>query len=150
MTISVNELSDGSADQVVADISKEFATLRNIAHALNLPNADRINWTMITSSTSDSASTQKRLNTLIHKCRESDEKEFGKATIDTIDLIESFCSMHLGVNLRNAFLSGIAQSSVTGASCDRERHPVDVFVYEFCKQLGVLSTDAAQLSSRIF
>jgi len=63
MTISVNELSDGSADQVIADISKEFATLRNIAHVLNLPKADTINWTMITSSTSDSASTQKRLNT---------------------------------------------------------------------------------------
>ena len=136
MTISVNELSDGSADQVIADISKEFATLRNIAHALNLPNADTINWTMITSSTSDSASTQKRLNMLIHKCKESDEKEFGKATIQTVELIESFCSMHLGVNLRKAFLSGVAQTSATSASCDRERHPVDVFVHEFCKLFG--------------
>lgn len=136
MAISVNELSDGSADQAIADISKELATLRNVAHVLNLPNADTINWTMIASSTSDSASTQKRLNTLIHKCKEADEKKYGKATTQTVDLIESFCSMHLGINLRKAFLNGIAQDSLPGTSYDRERHPVDVFVHEFCKLFG--------------
>ena len=136
MTISVNELSNGSADQVITDISKELATLRNVAHVLNLPNADTINWTMIASSTSDSASTQKRINTLIHECKEADEKKFGKATTQTVDLIESFCSMHLGVNLRKAFLNGVAQDSAPGASCDRERHPVDVLVHEFCKLFG--------------
>jgi len=103
MTISVNELSCGSADQVIADISKEFTTLRNVGHALNLSNADTINWTMIASSISDSTSTQKRLNRLIHKCKEADEKKFGKATIQTVNFIES--SMHLGINLRKAFLN---------------------------------------------
>ena len=134
-TISINELSDGSADRAIADISKELENLRNIAHVLKLPNADRINWTMIVSSTSDSASSQKRLNKLINKCKEEDEKKFGKATIQTVGLIESFCSMHLGVNLRKAFLSGIVDLS-TDASNDREYHPVDTLVHEFCKVFG--------------
>ena len=55
-TISVNELSDGSADKVVVDISYKLETLCNTAHELKLSNADSINWTMIVSSTSDSAS----------------------------------------------------------------------------------------------
>ena len=135
-TIGVNELSDGSADKVVADISYELETLRNTARALKLPNADSINWTMIVSSTSDSASSQKRLNKLIKQCKEADEKKFGKATTQTVSLIESFCSMHLGVNLRKAFLSGTASDVATNVHNDRERHPVDTLVHEFCKLFG--------------
>ena len=135
-TISVNELSDGSADKVVADKSYELETLRNTAHVLKLPNADSINWTMIVSSTSDSASSQKRLNKLIKQCKKDDEKKFEKATIQTVSLIESFCSMHLGVNLRKAFLSGIVSDLSTNLPNDRERHPVDTLVHEFCKLFG--------------
>lgn len=61
-TISLNELSDGSAYKMVTDITNELENLRKIANVLKLPNADTINWTMIVSSTSDSASTQKRLD----------------------------------------------------------------------------------------
>ena len=62
MVLSVNEIPDGSADSMIADISHELQKLRDIPHALNLPNADKINWTLIMSSSSDSASTQKRFN----------------------------------------------------------------------------------------
>ena len=43
---------------------------------LGLPNANSINWTLVKSWTSDSASTQKCLNKLIHVKRHSDEERF--------------------------------------------------------------------------
>ena len=104
MVLSVHELSNGTADSAIADISRELEKLRRTAHALRMPNANSINWTLLVSSTSDSAATQKKLNKLIDKCREDDEKTFGPATVKTIDLIETFCSMHLAVNLHKAFL----------------------------------------------
>ena len=58
--LSVDEIPDESADSMIADISHELQKLRDIAHALNLPNADEVNWTLIVSSSSDSASTQKK------------------------------------------------------------------------------------------
>ena len=62
MTVSVNELPDSSATSIVSDISREFEQLRYTAKALKLPNADSINWTIVVSPTSDSASTQKKFN----------------------------------------------------------------------------------------
>ena len=75
---------------------------------------------------SDSASTRKLLSKLIEERRLADEEQFGLAvcTTKTPYLIETFCSMYLGVNLRKAFLSG------TGI--DERHHGVDVFVHEFC------------------
>ena len=106
VVLGVNELPDGKAISAIEDISREFEKLRKTAQMLDLPNPNSINWTLVVSSTSDSASTQKRVNKLIEEQRESDEEKFGPATIKTIDLIETFCSMHLGVNLRKAFLNG--------------------------------------------
>ena len=47
MILSINEIPDGSADSMLADISQELKKLREIAHTLQLPNADKINWTLI-------------------------------------------------------------------------------------------------------
>lgn len=134
MVVSVNELPDGSAQSVIADISRELEKLRKTAHALHLPNANSINWTLLVSSSSDSASTQKRLNKLIVERREADEKTFGPASFETIDLVENFCSMHLGVNIRKAFLCGIGSRNRT--TTDRQYFPVDTLVHEFCKLFG--------------
>ena len=120
----------------VTDISKEFDKLRKAAHLLGLPNPDSINWTLVVSSTSDSASTQKRVNKLIEECRQGDEEKFGCATVETIDIIETFCSMHLGVNLRKAFLSGMVPDNEDEGTCDRKYHRVDTLVHEVCKLLG--------------
>ena len=128
MVVSVNELPDGSAESIIEDVSKELEKLRKTAHALNLPGADRINWTLFTSSTSDSAATQKRFNKLIESCRDDDAR-FGTAIPETLEIVESFCSMHLGVNLRQAFLSGMLSSA-------ERHHPVEKFIYEVCKLLG--------------
>ena len=100
MVISVNELPDGTASSAIDDVSRELQKLRRTAHALGIPNADSINWTLVAVSSSDSAASQKQFNRLIEDYRERDEENFGPATVETIDLIESFCSMHLGINLR--------------------------------------------------
>ena len=47
MVLSVNEVPDGSGVSMIKDISQELQKLRETAHALKLPNADRINWTLI-------------------------------------------------------------------------------------------------------
>ena len=136
MVLSVNELSDGTAASSVTDISTEFEKLRKAAHALGLPNPNSINWTLVVSSTSDSASTQKRVNQLIEECRQVDEEKFGCATIETLDVIETFCSMHLGVNLRKAFVSGMASDNETEGTGDRKYYKVDKLIHEFCKLFG--------------
>ena len=134
MVVAVNHLPDGTATSAISDISKELAKLRKTANALGLPNPNSINWTLLVSSTSDSASTQKRANKLIEECRKADEERFGPATRETLDLVENFCAMHLGVNLRKAFQSGIDEDD-DGPS-KRKYHRVDVMVHEFCKLLG--------------
>ena len=135
--LAVNEIPDGTAESIIGDISKELQKLRETAQALNLPHANQINWTLLASSTSDSASAQKKLNKLIEQQKEADHKEFGSATHEAISIVENFCAMHLGTNLRKAFLDGIRgahnQPSENG---QRDYHTVDVLVHEFCKLFG--------------
>lgn len=140
MVISVNEVPDGSADSMIDDLSQELQRLRETAHALKMPNADKINWTLIVSSSSDSASTQKRFNKLVQEQRDNDERRFGAVCPEAIELVENFCCMHLGVNLRKAFLEGVKSVTSTMNSSDssqqREYHSTDVLVHEYCKLLG--------------
>ena len=128
--LSVNEVADGSSDSMIADVSRELQKLRDVAHALRLPNADKINWTLIRSSSSDSASTQKRFNKLVEERIEEDFARFGPAgdCPDPKKLVENFCCMHLAVNLRKAFFDS-EESSCDNASSD-------VLVHEFCKLLS--------------
>ena len=100
---------------------------------LGLPNPNSINWTLVVSSSSDSASTQKCVNKLIEECRQNDEEKFGPANVETIGLIETFCSVHLGVNLRKAFLSGTMESDDEAG--ERKYHRVDTLVHEFLGEL---------------
>ena len=58
MVLGVNELPDGTAASIIEDISKEFEKLRKVARVIGLENADSINWTLVKSSSSDSAATQ--------------------------------------------------------------------------------------------
>ena len=135
--LAVNEIPDGTAESIIRDISKELQKLRETAEALNLPHARQINWTLLTSSTSDSASAQKKLNKLIEQKKEADYKAFGSATYEAIGIVENFCAMHLGTNLRKAFLDGIR--ALHNQPCEngqRDYHTVDVFVHEFCKLFG--------------
>ena len=136
IVLGVDELPDGKAISAIEDISREFEKLRKTAQLLDLPNPNSINWTLVVSSTSDSASAQKRVNKLIEKQRQIDEEKFGPATIETIDLIETFCSMHLGVNLRKAFLNGTVESDEEVEEPNEQKYRVDILVHEFCKLFG--------------
>ena len=114
---------------MIADISHELHKLRDIGHALKLPNADKINWTLIKSSSLDSASTQKRFNKLVEEKRGEDNEHFGPEgeCPDVTKLVENFCYMHLGINLQKAFFES-EKSRTDDASSD-------VFAHEFCKLL---------------
>ena len=117
IVLSVNEVMDGSADSMIADTSHELQKLRDIANKLELPNASKINWTLVVSSSSDSASTQKRFNKLVEEKRE-DRKRFGPSgeSPDFAALVEKFCCMHLGLNLRKAFYSTAESGTTDSAS----------------------------------
>lgn len=94
LVLGVNELQVGCAISVVDDISRELEKLLETAKLLGFPNAY---WTLIISSTSDSATTQKCGTNLIEDRREADEERFGPATIET------FSAMPFVTNLRKAF-----------------------------------------------
>ena len=135
MVICLNEVPDGSADSIVEDISRELEKLREIASALNLPNPEKLNWTLISSSTSDSAASQKRFNRLLKQCQEDDENKFGPTNSDAVELVENLCAMHLGSNLRKAFLDGTrtalskASVSVESAAQQREHDRTDTLIH---------------------
>ena len=78
-------------------MSTVLQKLRDVAHALKMPNADKINWTLMVSSSSDSASTQKRFN-LLEEQKRKDEEKFGALFPHAVDLVENFCCMHLDVS----------------------------------------------------
>jgi len=78
MVLPVNELSDGTAETAVEDISKELERLRETANALKLPHANSINWTIFSSVSSDSASSQKRCVKLIQNNKDKDRENMAK------------------------------------------------------------------------
>ena len=139
LVLSVNEVPDGTAMTVIQDIEKELTKLRQAAHQLNVPNADAINWTLFASSTSDSAASQKKLNQLLQE-RMEDELKYGPFKENGMELVENFCAMHLGVNLRKAFVKGMLgaedNDETSDPSAGRRYEPIDEFVHEFTKQFG--------------
>lgn len=107
--VSLNEVPDGSSDSVIEVISRELDKLKDIARTLNLSNPERINWTLFSSSTSDSAASQKRFNRLLQQRRNDDEEKFGSAGTEATEFVENLCAMHLGSNLRKAFFKGVRE-----------------------------------------
>jgi len=81
-------------DSIMADMSREMDKLREVARLLKLPNAEKINWTLVSASTSDSASTQKRFNHLLTQKRDEDEERYGSACGDVVEIVDNLCAMH--------------------------------------------------------
>ena len=118
-------------------IDKELSKLREAANQLNLQNANSINWTLFTSSTADSAATQKKLNHLLQGHIKEDKIKYGPTQLCGKELVENFCSMHLGVNLHVAFLKGMKLANIIEDTDVSSRYdPVDTFVHEFTKLFG--------------
>ena len=81
------------------------------------------------------------MNKLILKHKAIDRERFGDPLGEnpTNHLVQNFCGMHLGVNLRKAQNAGVRkfykEVNETEGSC-REYEPDDRFVHEFCKVIG--------------
>ena len=136
MVLCLNEVPDGSADSMVELVEAELVKLRNIAYNLKLNSPQKINWTLVNSVTLDSASAQKRFNRMVEECRKKDEINLGTATPEAVELVENLCAMHLGSNLRKAFLEGIKSHSTLESHVHREHDQTDTLIYEFCKLFG--------------
>ena len=129
VVLSVTEVSDGKADTVMEYISSQLEKLRNTAKQLGIPNHDVFNWSMLQSSCSDSAAAQKRL--LLQQQKDKCiEGSYDGLENEILDIVKSFCGMHLGINLRKAFIQKPASQE------DHDNTAVDTFVYEFCKLFG--------------
>ena len=70
---------------------------------------------------------KKRFSKLVEEKREEVNERFGAASEcpDVTELVENFCCMHLGVNLRKSFFESEDSGSDDASS--------DVFVHTFCK-----------------
>ena len=80
-----------------------------MATELELPNASRIGWRMFKSAMSGSALTQKLFNRLLQMKRmKENHSENGNA----MPILQMFCGMHLGVNLREAQVSAVKKNVV--------------------------------------
>jgi len=143
LVLCLGEVPDGSAESMIELIEAELEKLRTTARDLKLSNPEKINWTLFPSSTSDSASTQKKFNRLVKEHQEKDRLKYGAASAEAVELVENFCAMHLGSNLRKAFLDGTR--NVTCSDTDqcgakpftqREHYSTDTFIHEFCKLFG--------------
>ena len=137
LVFSVNEVPNGSAEEVAKNISKELERLRKIAQEIGLENANSINWSLVVSSTSDCAATQKKFNRVAQMRKNEDLQKFGYTSVDTgTEIISNFCAMHLGINLRHAFLQGSEIADQSTCTAARQYYETDIAVHEFCKLFG--------------
>ena len=72
---------------------------------------------------------------MIEQHKKEDKNQFGEKYSQGIDLVENFCAMHLGCNLRKAFLDGIRRDKQSDGN-HRDYPTVDTLGYEFCKLFG--------------
>ena len=103
MVLPVNNVTDGSANSMVEDISRELKKLRETAHALKLPNGSKINWTLIVSSSSDSASTQKRFNKLLMNKGPRTWRNLVKFALKRLTLLKVFAPCTLVLTFEEPF-----------------------------------------------
>ena len=105
-----------------------MSTFRNpFFHFIHL----KILYSIVSESFSRNA-TQKKFNEIAQKLK--DTKQFGHTSVSAgHDILSNFCAMHLGINLRRAFLQGSEHE--TKAECTTGRHYFvsNTTVHEFCK-----------------
>ncbi len=86
----------------------QVKVIREVGKELGIKGAEAIGWRLIGSLMSDQASTQKAFNRLIKERGSLDPNESGWP------ILETFCGMHLGVNLRTAEVHSPYESVVEG------------------------------------
>ena len=136
IVLGVNDVVDGSAKSAVEELEVVLSNIRDTAQVLEVPGAQSIGWSLVQSSMSDQASTQKLFNKLVEEKVQEERVQLGENTQDEgKQVLELFCGMHLGVNLRTAQIKGL-MDHLNGASSG-----VDTVVHSTCKLLGHLGTN---------
>ena len=98
----VHEVSDGSAKATFDEIDLVVTKLRKVATELKMEGAASIGWGLVSSVMSDKAATQRAFNRLVQE-----KKDANTTTTVGTEVIEMFCGMHVGVNLRAAEVKGL-------------------------------------------
>ena len=104
LTLGVADVCDGTAQAAIDSLDWQFKVIREVGKDLGLEGADTIGWRLIHSVMSDQASTQKAFNRLVKERADLEIEERGllETTGNGQSILETFCGMHLGVNLRTA------------------------------------------------
>ena len=137
MVLCVSEVPDGSAQSMIEQASLELEKLCDIAHALNTTWPTK-NWLDTTSSTSDSASTQKHL---VEQCRERDEEAMDPLVLKLLKLLRIYmpCILvaifeRLSSRVWNTCIQDEAVADLSAQQ--REHDHTDTFIHEFCIVFG--------------
>ena len=72
-------------------------------------------------------------NRLLQEHRDTDEEKYGPFQNSGIEIIKNFCAMHLGVNLRKAFVQAVSPVDTENS---HQHTAVDSFVHAFAKEFG--------------
>ena len=137
LVLGIKKIVDGTAKSAIDELEKVLSKIREVATELELPNASHVGWRMFKSAMSDSASTQKCFNKLLQQKIDeenesnSDDSEDGNTTVPILQL---FCGMHLGVNLREAQVRGVKENVANDSI------GIDKIVHTMCKLLGHLGS----------
>lgn len=104
LTLGVTDVSDGSAQAAIESLDWQLKVIRNVGEELGIVGAETIGWRLVNSVMSDQASTQKAFNRLANEKAELEAQQSGSLDPngDGRRILEAFCGMHLGVNLRAA------------------------------------------------
>lgn len=130
IVLGVSDVVDGSAKSAVEELDVVLRSIRERAQVLQLPGAESIGWSLVQSSMSDQASTQKFFNKLVEEKVQEERAQLGEIRQgEGKQVLEVFCGMHLGVNLRSAQIKGFTDY------LNGESSGVDTVVHSTCKLL---------------
>ena len=136
LTLGVEPVADGSAKSLEEQLDKTLTTIRDVGSELEIPDYKNIGWGLITTIMSDQASSQKAFNRMIKDKIEEETVRDGRS--NSGELVETYCGMHVGVNLRAAEVKGINKYI---AESKKVSIGVDLIVHSVCKLLGHLGVN---------
>ena len=125
VTIGVTEVADGTSLTAVDELDRLLASIREVGQELGISHVDKIGWSLIQSLMSDQASTQKTFNSLVKERAERERHEKNADPVTPTDskegkeVLETFCGMHLGVNMRTAEVSVLQLYAIPPISISR-------------------------------
>ena len=108
VTIGVTEVADGASLTAVEELERLLKSIREVGEELGIRDVQKVGWSLVHSLMSDQASTQKAFNSLVKERRErerSNNSDSHDPTDEGRKILETFCGMHLGVNMCTAEVS---------------------------------------------